>query len=226
MLKITSVCNAGILLEYGADSVLIDGIAHSYLGFTGLDDALYEQLRKRDGIFSGLRGILFTHCHPDHYDAERFLAVKNADPSLTVFVPNEKTSCSGRIECGMFSVCYFETPHMPHTFEQVRHFVFLIQAGDEAVYIAADAMLDAELHRKILKDCSPDWIVVNPVYLTLPATVSWLADSGAKDILIYHVPVDPEDMTGMRRKAERSIARCKDRLPCLHLPTLHPSRYE
>ncbi|MBQ6798017.1 MAG: hypothetical protein IJP11_02130 [Oscillospiraceae bacterium] len=226
MLKITSVCNAGVLIEYGQDSLLVDGIAQSYLGFTGLSDALYGQLQNREGIFSGLRGILFTHCHPDHYDALRFADIRKADPSLLSFVPDENTSSAGCIQCGPFSVYYTETPHMPHTFEQVRHFTLLICAGSQSVYIAADAMLDAELHRTILRGVQPDWIAVNPVYLTMKSTVDWLADSGARDILIYHVPADPNDATGMRKKAERSIARCKDVLPRLHLPAQFPSRYE
>lgn len=225
MLNLISVCNAGILLEYGAESILIDGIARSYLGFTGLSDQSFEELKHRTGIYSGLQGILFTHCHPDHFDPDRTGQIMAADPALPHFIPDENTPDQGCIQCGSFSVCYYETPHMPHTFEQVRHFVLLVRAGDEFAYIAADAMLDASLHAKLLTGVRPDWIAVNPVYLTQTSTVNWLSASGAKDILIYHIPEGPEDRTGMRKKAERSIGRVQHQLPRLHLPERFPSRY-
>ena len=222
MLEITAVCNAGILIRCGDSCILIDGIAKSYLGFNGLSDALYEDLMELRGLFSGLKALLFTHTHPDHFDEERVSTWKCRHPKIPVIAPNENSPASGRILLEPFSVLYTETPHMPHTFTQVRHFTLLVQAGQESVYIAADAILEADLHRSILKDVRPTCIAVNPVYLTQEDTIAWLADSEPQAILIYHVPTDAGDPSGMRRKAERSIGRSRGRLAALHLPDRFP----
>ena len=224
MLKMTAVCNAGIYVEYQDSGLLIDGIASDYLGFTGLTEELYRQALGREALFRNLCGICFTHTHPDHCSPELVRQLHQRQPQLTVLQPDEKTPPKGCIQCGPFSVSYMETPHMPHTFEQVRHFVLLIHAGNETVYVAADAMIDAELHRTVLHDVNPDYIVINPVYLTVPSMVSFLAEKNPKAIFVYHIPADADDQTGMRRKAERSIKRCCDQLPPITLAAHHPQR--
>ena len=223
LLEITAVCNAGLLLRSGESCILIDGIAESCFGFTGLSKELFKDLMSLRGLFSGLKAVLFTHTHPDHYDEDRVRVWKNLHPEIPVIVPDEKTPASGRILMDPFSVLYTETPHMPHTFTQVRHFTLLVQVEDESMYVAADAVLDAELHRALLQYVRPTYIAVNPVYLTMASTISWLADMNSRAILVYHVPTEAGDPSGMRRKAERSIGRCCGQLPPLLLPERFPS---
>ena len=222
MFEITAVCNAGLLLRCGDSCILVDGISKSYLGFNGLSQTLYEELLQLRGLFSGLKAVIFTHTHPDHYDEERVMVLQQLHPELPVIVPDENTPPSGRILLEPFSVLYTETPHMPHTFTQVRHFTLFVRAGEESIYIAADAILDTGLHRALLQDVRPTYLAVNPVYLTMASTVSWLSDLRPRAILIYHVPTDVGDPSGMRRKAERSIGRCRMQLPPLLLPDRYP----
>lgn len=224
LLKITAVCNAGLLLEYEKHCILIDGTAYDYLGFTGIDDRLLSSIS--DGTFSDskLCGILATHCHPDHFHASRTVSLCSHSPERICFFPDQFTPASGCIQCGPFSVYYYETDHMPHTYEQVRHYAMLVSVGGESVYIAGDAKLDSSMHRNILQGHRPTYVVVNPVYLTSADTIQLLSDLSPEKIMIYHIPADPLDRSGMRRKAERSMARCSDRLPSMSLADVFPKR--
>ena len=224
MLRITAVCNAGLVLEFQDHCILIDGTAYDYLGFTGMEDRLLQELGGNTGSFAPLCGVFATHCHPDHYDAARTAELMAQIPGRTCFVPDENTPVYGCIHCGPFSVYYHETEHMPHTYAQVRHYVLLVVAGNETVYIAADAKLDAQMHRNILRDLHPTYAVVNPVYLTSSEMIPFLRDLSPRNLFIYHVPGDPADRTGMRRKAERSMARCAEILPPMTLADAFPRR--
>jgi len=224
LLRITAVCNAGLLLDYEGYCILVDGTAYDYLGFSGIDENLLYQIATCKTSNSSLCGVLSTHCHPDHYNKERTHFLKQQNDSLFIFTPDDKTAVSGCIQCGPFCVYYHETEHMPHSYEQVRHYVFFVTAGSESVYIAADAKLDAAAHRNILRGMKPKYLVVNPVYLTAADTICLLQDLTPDRIFVYHVPVDPFDRTGMRRKAERSIARCASKLPPILLADVFPKR--
>lgn len=224
LLKLTAVCNAGIYVESGDTGILIDGIASDYLAFHGLPADLFGQALRREGLFQNLKAVCFTHTHPDHCDPVRLQQLREAQPDLTILLPDEQTPTEGRIRCGAFSVLYRETPHMPHTYTQVRHFVLELEAAGESVYIAADAVIDAGLHKTFLNGKAPAGMVINPVYLTVPAMVELLRTVSPGQIIVYHLPVDAEDQTGMRRKAERSVARVRDSLPPITLVSNFPQR--
>lgn len=226
MLKLTSLCNAGIRIEYAGCSLLVDGICQGFRGFDGLSQPLFEEMLHGIGPYASLSGVLFTHCHPDHFDLPRVELLQNAHPGSTFFIPNEKTFSNGCIQCGPFSVSYYETPHMPQDFAQVRHFVLLITAGTETVYIAADAVLDAAMHHVILGDCRPTYIFVNPVYLAVAETRQLLEALHPQRLFVYHIPSDLSNRNSMRRKAERSVERYCNTLPPTVLTSTYPMRLQ
>ena len=226
MLKLTSLCNAGIRIEYAGCSLLVDGICQDFRGFDGLSQPLFEEMLHGSGPYASLSGVFFTHCHPDHFDPQRVELLRNVHPECTFFIPDEKTFFRGRIQCGPFSVSYYETPHMPQDFAQVRHFVLLITAGTETVYIAADAVLDAACHRTILEGCQPTYVFVNPVYLAVEETRQLLEALHPRRLFVYHIPSDLSNRNSMRRKAERSVERYCSTLPPTVLTSTYPMRLQ
>lgn len=222
MLKLTALCNAGVLLEYDGKSLLVDAIAHDFSGFTGLSSEEYYKILQSEPPYSQLCGVFFTHCHPDHFYRPGLEALQKDRLSCVFFVPDAKTFSSGCIQAGPFSVYYYETPHMPQNFSSVRHFVLLISAGKEWVYFAADAVVDADLHRQILGNRALDYIFVNPVYLTNPSMRSFLCSLSPKHIFIYHIPSDPVGTNGIYRKAVRSVERYSVQLPPVTLIHIYP----
>lgn len=226
MLKLTSLCNAGIRIEYAGCSLLVDGICQNFGGFDGLSAPLFQEMLCGSGPYASLSGVLFTHCHPDHFDRQRVELLRGANPGCTFFIPDEKTFSRGCIQCGPFSVSYFETPHMPQDFAQVRHFVLLVTAGTETVYLAADAVLDAAVHRSILDGRHPTYIFVNPVYLAVEETRLLLEALRPRQLFVYHIPSDLSNRNSMRRKAERSVERFRSTLPPTTLTSTYPMRLQ
>ena len=219
-MKLTVICNAGILLEKDGFGLLIDGISRDHVGFSGLDNGQYADILQKNGIFSSCSALIFTHCHPDHYDAERVQVAQRELNTCRFFIPDGQTPASGTMQFGPFAVGYRETPHMIHNGDPVRHFVFLICDGERQLYIASDSLPDARMHREILRGVQPDAIFVNPVHLSTPDTKAWLLELAPKHTVVYHIPIDPADQTGMRRKAMRTAAR--DFHTSVTLVTEHP----
>ncbi len=222
MLKLTALCNAGVLMEYEGCSILVDAIGADFGGFTGLSGEIYQCVHDGSGPFRQLCGVFFTHCHPDHFDLPRVRALCAARPECRFFIPDEKTLSFGCIQSGPFSVMYYETPHMLQDFAQVRHFVLLVMAGESSIYFAADAVLDAPLHRMLLSDAHPNYIFVNPVYLAVRETRELLIELKPQRIYAYHIPFDLSEQNGIRRKARRTIARYGAVLPPVTLVDIYP----
>ncbi|MEA4964484.1 MAG: hypothetical protein VB055_01510 [Oscillospiraceae bacterium] len=222
MLRISVLCNAGVLLEYAGQSLLIDGINQSFRGFYGLPDAEFDAILRGDGCYGPLQGVLFTHCHPDHYDAERVSLLRQARDHCFFFIPDEKTPSTGCIQCGSFSVYYYETPHMPQNFAQVRHFVLRVEVGVYRLYFAADAVLDAAMHRRLMGNRIFDCVFVNSVYLAVGETRDLLRELSPRRIVVYHLPADAADQTGIRRKTARTLQRYSTLLPPITVADHYP----
>lgn len=223
MLRITILCNAGILLDYGGQTLLIDGICQSAFGFYGLQDRDFGDMMQGAGAYSALRGVIFTHCHPDHFDETRVELLRSRLPDCTFWVPDEDKLSSGCIQCGPFSVYYYETPHMPQDYSQVRHFVLRIEVGGLLLYVAADAALDVAMHDKLMGPKRYDCVIVNPVYLSTAETRTLLQKRAPRRIVVYHLPGDKADQTGIRRKTERTISRFAAQLPPLTAADQYPT---
>ncbi len=206
-MKLTAICNAGILVESDGFSLLIDGISRDYAGFSGLDDRQYAEILRQTGKFATLGGLIFSHCHPDHCDISRIQAVQQMLKPCHFFLPDASTPESGVMQIGPFRIEYVETPHMPHNGEDVRHFVFLICVDGQYLYFISDSMPDAQMHFDILGNRKPDWMFVNPVHLSSPDTKHLLLELAPKHLVAYHIPIDPGDQTGIRRKAMRTVSR-------------------
>ena len=222
LLRLTALCNAGVLMEYGESALLVDGVARDFEGFTGLPGAEFRRMLAGEGAYGRLCGAVFTHRHPDHCDEKRTALLRQKHPECPFFLPNEKTFSSGCIRCGPFSVSYCETPHMPQTLAAVRHFSLLVRAGDETVYFAGDAVPDAALHRQVLGGVRPAYVFVNPVYLGKAEIRALLSELAPRRIFVNHIPFDLSEKNSIRRKAERSIARYAPELPPLTLIRSYP----
>ena len=76
------------------------------------------------------------------------------------------------------------------------HVVTWIETGEGSVYLAADAELDPERHREVLKNRTADAAVWNSMYLSRPETRSLMKDAG-KQNYIYHMPAERPDCAGL-----------------------------
>ena len=82
----------------------------------------------------------------------------------------------------------------------------LVKCGGKKVYITADATPDAERHRMVLAGRRCDAAFWNGLHLSYVETRTLMREAAEKNY-VYHVPVDPADTSGIRRKCERNMQR-------------------
>ncbi|MBL8178120.1 MAG: MBL fold metallo-hydrolase [Bryobacterales bacterium] len=69
-LRMQHVANAGVLLTCGEDVVAVDAFFREGVeGYQTAPVALREEMEAGRGIYGGIRVILATHAHRDHFDA-------------------------------------------------------------------------------------------------------------------------------------------------------------
>lgn len=225
-MKATLLCSCGLLLEHAGKSLLIDAPNGSLPPFYQFPDTEMERLLDGAGGYGSLCGVLFTHLHPDHYDEKRVDALLRTRGTLTTFLPNKQTPEALIQTAGPFTVECRRFPHMPAPrFPDVAHYVLLVTAGSVSVYITADAVPDAAAHRTVLHGRRPQLAFWNSQSLSYPEMRTLLHEETAQSA-IYHMPVDPADQSGIRRKCERNLQRYGAELPNVRVLTQYPSELE
>lgn len=225
-MRITLLCSCGLLLEQAGKSILIDAPNGSLPPFYEFPNTEMERLSDGTDGYGGLCGVFFTHLHPDHYDEARVSALLRRRDALTTFLPDWQTPEALVRTAGPFTVECRRFPHMPAPkFPDAAHYVLLVTAGAQSVYITADAVPDAEAHRRVLHGRMPQLAFWNSQSLSYPEMRALLREDTVESA-IYHMPVDPADRSGIRRKCERNMQRYGAELQNVRVLTQYPSELE
>lgn len=224
MLRMTAYCNSGVLLEYNGHSILLDGLSADYSGFVGLSSADYVRIVEQTPPFDRLCGLFFSHRHPDHFDPKRVEQLKKQLPDCLFFIPDQNISQNGCIQCGPFSVFYFETPHMLPQEPEGCHVSFLIKAGTDRIYFTGDADSLPVLPQDSQCTCMADYMVANYTWVTAESTRALLSRIPLTKLFLCHLPENTPVASGIRRKAERCLKRHQNALPPSVLITHYPMR--
>ncbi len=111
-MKISKFIHSCILLKEGNEQLLIDPGNYTFL----------EGLVKPDD-FTGIKTILITHNHADHYDLAAIAAILAKNPEAKIYANSEMARVlteadlsagvleSGKMVRGNFEIEAFETPH-------------------------------------------------------------------------------------------------------------------
>ena len=193
-MKLTLLCNAGLAIETKDAMLLVDVPNQETPPFYGLPDNVWQSILLREVPYNKVCGFWFTHDHSDHFDQERMKAYLNRWPKVSVFLPGDTTQ-GGRVRMGPFTLEYHRMKHAPIP-NAPAHVVTWIETGEGSVYLAADAELDPERHREVLKNRTADAAVWNSMYLSRPETRSLMKDAG-KQNYIYHMPAERPDCAGL-----------------------------
>lgn len=205
-MKVTLLSSCGLALCAEGQTLLIDALNKSFRCFYGLPVAEFEKMLAGTGDYAGLCGVVSTHAHPDHYNESRTRALCAAR-SVPSFVPRADTPPCQTLQFGPFTVECHRFAHTPVAgWDQVTHGVLFITAGQTSVYLTADARPDVAQHRAILAGRRATAAFWNGQYLSHPQTRALLAEAAEKNY-VYHIPVDPADRSGIRRKCEINLAR-------------------
>lgn len=225
-MKITLVCNCGLLFEAQGHRILIDGLNSPLAPFYELPQADFEAVLKGEAPYDGPLAIGFTHTHADHFCRDKLRRVLEARKDVRSFVPDASTPEQGRAKFGPFAVEFHKFVHTPVP-ENLwcEHYVLLVEAEGKRVYVTADAAPDAARHREILNSRRCDAAFWNGQYLSHPQKRELLREVSDRNY-VYHIPLDPIDASGIRRKCERNMERFPQELEGVTLLEQYPSELD
>lgn len=218
-MKTTLLCNAGLALHHNGETLLIDLPNRAENVFYRLPDDFWTNICDCRSPYEKISGICFTHTHGDHFDKERLLDFTTRYPDVPCFVPKDLND-DGIFKMGIFTIEYHRFPHAPID-NAPPHVVFVISAGEKQIYIAADAALDCEIHRKIINGRYMDAAFWTPMYLSRQETRTLLKETASKNV-IYHMPVKTEEC-GIWKKCENNFKRYPDQLDTVLVPDRYPT---
>ena len=219
-MKITLLCNAGLMLEYDNRILLVDAINGECPPFYTLSDDEFEKLCFNYDVSSKICGLYFTHVHPDHYDQKKVDRFRRMYPEVPIFLPTNVT-CGSTFYMGPFLIQYQPFPHAPIP-NAPDHVVTWIEAGECSVYIPADAALDATKHLSFVDNRKASIGIWNAMYLSRAETRSLIHRTADRNY-IYHMPLEKDDTIGIWRKCRLNLERYQEELRDIIIMEKYPS---
>lgn len=220
-MKITLICNCGLVFSSGETCLLIDALTQELAPFYRAPESVRQEIVTGTGAYEKTCGLLFTHLHPDHFDKEAAQAFAAYHPDATLYIPNRRELPPERLTVGGFTV---ELHRVRHT--QVAGYgkstvdAMIISAEGKSVYVASDSAPEVSLHESVLHGRRMDAAFWNGEILLYKPEREALCRFAAQNF-IYHIPGDPQD--GFRRKLERLRGRYPAELETVRLLGDYPS---
>lgn len=220
-MKITLICNCGLVFSSGGELLLIDALTQELAPFYRAPESVRQEIVTGTGAYEKTCGLLFTHLHPDHYDKEAAQAFAQYHLRTALYVPNRRELPPERLTVGSFTV---ELHRVRHT--QVAGYgkstvdAMIISAEGKRVYVSSDAAPEVSLHESVLHGRRMDAAFWNGEMLLYKPEREALCRFAAQNF-IYHIPGDPQD--GFRRKLDRLRGRYPAELETVRLLGDYPS---
>ena len=233
-LKVTLICNAGLLLEYKGTTLLMDGIyGREGHPFSNLTDVTWHQMLRGEGIFSKVDYLLFSHAHPDHFSPSMTLqylqerpikgifkpAADRPDSSLDIYLAEKKIPCvslsqqtnhaSFHIEPHL-SVRAFTAQHLDKKYWDVRHLCYILSFDDKHVLFTADVdYMNTDFDA--VKQIPLRAVFMNPLFFRVFHNPRFFRGGLKADAYcVYHVPFQDDDTMQMRYMLQRDLANWPD----------------
>lgn len=220
-MKITLICNCGLVFSSGGELLLIDALTQELAPFYRAPESVRQEIVTGTGAYEKTCGLLFTHLHPDHFDREAAQAFAQYHLRAALYVPNRRELPPERLTVGSFTV---ELHRVRHT--QVAGYgkstvdVMIVSAEGKRVYVSSDAAPEVSLHESVLHGRRMDAAFWNGEMLLYKPEREALCRFAAQNF-IYHIPGDPQD--GFRRKLDRLRGRYPAELETVRLLGDYPS---
>lgn len=207
MTELFYTVNAGVYISTGKTALLIDGIHGAPSGFSAMPEGLYGRILQGTGMFARLDGILFTHLHPDHYDADKTDRVLENRPGTALWGPGlaergireyRETPAGCMFRIGDLRIFAYPTVHSGKPFREVPHCSFLIrnESSGESFLISGDAVFSPDLADTIKENAGGPGMVaaafINVYHLIEEPSRDFLLRLAPRHLFLYHRPL-PED---------------------------------
>lgn len=189
-LTIMRTANAGVLVEMDGTRILLDGVCKHLPPYLGTPNSLREFLAE------DLPDVLaFTHKHYDHYDLD-FVKLYEEKTLRSAIGPESLTF----YENNGVAVSSFQTRHIGKS--DISHLSFVIK-GSSTVWFMGDATPLCLKNTANLP--KPDLLIVPFAYAITPSAWRLAKETGAKSILLLHMPLKSEDKNGLWQLVESTV---------------------
>ena len=202
--------NSGLYLYRQGTGLLIDGLygRGPYQCFSPFPERLHRQMLAGQGLFAHLDGLVFTHVHGDHCDADLLYYLRSTRPGMSVYGygmkgnrPPGRPLAQGiqRLEIGPFSITALDAVHegadgsCGQELFDLPNCILLLECGQERILLTGDAVLgrrEAELVGRL--GCM-DLVFCNPMQLATDEKCEFFQRISMKRLLLTHLPAPQDD---------------------------------
>lgn len=187
-LSITRTANAGVLIEMDNKKILIDGICNDYPPYIGTPAELKAVLTT-----SIPDVVAFTHKHLDHYDLSYAKLYNEKTLRSTIGPESLNFYKSDGVEIN--SVI---TRHIGKS--DILHFSYVIK-GSKTIWFMGDASPVCLSDMPAFSN--PDILIVPFAYAITKSAWQKAKDTGAKKIVLVHMPLKTNDEVGLWGMVEK-----------------------
>lgn len=212
-IQITLSANAGIALCVDNTCLWIDALHQSYVpGFSTLSPAQIKQLLT-GGAFPSPDALIFTHCHPDHYDRELVLSAQQRWPESSLILPQQEFASqellrgdSYTTQIGNLTIQFVRLPHAKEQYVDVPHYGIEIICSMGRILIPGDCdVASASLYKEV-RDRRYRVACLNFPWITLKKGQRFIEENiDAEQYVIYHLPFIEDDTEHFRSATNRVL---------------------
>lgn len=197
-MKITWIGQAGLLLETGKTTVLIDPYLSDSV--VKVNPNNWRRVPVDESLFNIRPDVMvFTHCHLDHYDPETVPHFITADTQLTVLCPttvwNEVRKIGGKNNYVLFD------RHTLWTHDDISFYAVKAQHSDvsaigviircegKTYYVTGDTLYSTEVFADLPEDIDVVFLPINGVgnNMNMTDAAAFAAKTGAKKVVPMHI---------------------------------------
>lgn len=182
--------NAGGLITLDGVRIAMDGVCGSVAPYLETPTELREYLQEKVPDAVG-----FTHLHPDHFHSGYRDFCTQA--GTIVLLPGAM-----KVQVGEVTVLPIETRHLGKVEPGLSHNSFLI-SGSQTILFAGDA---SPVEVQSISDV--DVLIAPYAYVTTSAGIKAVVSTGAKHLILVHMPGVEPDAYGIWESARAGVSRC------------------
>lgn len=230
--KVTYISNAGVMLECNNRKIIIDGFSSSLLPiFKSPTYQIKELMTLGVHPFENIEALLFTHNHPDHFDADMTVSYLSHNKATVVLAPQEilvdierklpnlerkkligiKNSHNSKEAISLTGI-NIQTASMLHEGKEHNHVqntVYLVEMEGKKVLHVGDAKPyeDNYVNMNFVKE-NIDLLIVPFPYIALPSARNLIEQYiRPKKIAVVHLPYKELDTNGWINATMKSYKR-------------------
>lgn len=195
-MRIQRTANAGVLLELDDKRILLDGVCNRVEPYLPTPEQIRNLL-----LQDPPDALVYTHNHPDHYD-ELFVSHYLKKAAGPVVGPADIPCVTlGTLQVGDIVITPVESRHIGKT-DGCEHQSYVLQ-GSSCIWFMGDASVLQ--WQKIVDIPKPDMIIA-PYGFFLGRGLTYCKETGAKAVVVLHMPIRENDPYHLWDALEASLA--------------------